>query len=272
MSPVLLTILDRAGETLGAGLPRVGAALVLGILGVLLARLIGRLLTRGLSAAGADGWGERAGIHDSLERLGAPRSLSKTAGRAARIALTVVAVLAALSLLGLGFLRESINEVVLFLPRLLVGLALVVAGAVIGTLARERADRLAAQLDIPGPVGRGVEVLIFAIFGLTALAQIGVSTSILTALGGILVAGAVLSAALAFGLGGREVARAVSSGRAVRGAFEVGQRIAVAGVRGEIVALDSAAAVVRTDAGTRVRIPHHMLLEEIVEVEGGAPG
>jgi small-conductance mechanosensitive channel len=58
---------------------------------------------------------------------------------------------------------------------------------------------------------------------------------------------------LALGLGGQEVARELSAGRCLGGAYEVGQTITVDGVRGEIVALERAATVLRSDDGCTVR-------------------
>ena len=54
------SILERAGDTLGDFLPQLLGALVLLVVGLLLARLVGWLVRRGLRAAGvddlADGW------------------------------------------------------------------------------------------------------------------------------------------------------------------------------------------------------------------------
>ena len=260
------TILDQAGESLGEGLPRIGAALILLVVGILLVRLLARLLVKGLRAAGLDEAAEGSGVHDALARVGLERSITRAIGTAVRVALTVVVVLAALSLLGLGFLQQAINQAVLLLPDLLVAAVLLLAGAVLGTLAKGLVDRAAFQMDLPGPLGRIAEVVIIAVFGITALAQIGVSTEILTLLAAILISGSVAGFALAFGLGGREVARAVSAGRVVRGSFEVGQTISVAGIRGRIEELESSATVLRTAEGSRVRIPNHVLLDSVVEV------
>lgn len=266
------SILDNAGESLGAGLPRIAAAVVLLVVGLVVVRVLARLLTKGLHGAGLDDLAERHGVHDALARLGFERSLSKAVGRAVRLALTITVVLAALSLTGLGFLRESINQGILFLPKLLVALALVLAGAVLATLARGRVERLAEQMDLPRELGRVAEVVILGVFGVTALRQVGVSTDVLTLLAAILLGATALAFALAFGLGNREVMRAVGAGRVVRSAFAVGQDVELAGHRGEVVALESSAMVLRTPAGTTVRIPNHLALESVVEVHsGGGP-
>lgn len=258
-------ILDQAARSLGEGLPRIAAALVLLLVGLLVARLVGRTLSRALDALGVDRFGERAGIHDSLERFGMRRSLSKLIGRIVRTGVTIVVVLAAVSLLGLSVLDDAINQAVFFLPRILTALVLLLAGIVIGTFAKGRADRVARQMDLPDVTGRVVELLVVAVFAVTAMTQLGVSTQVLTLLVGLLLGGVIAAFALAFGLGGREVARALSSGRFVRETYEVGTTIAVAGHRGEIIAVESSATVLRTSSGTTVRIPNHLLVESVVE-------
>jgi small-conductance mechanosensitive channel len=263
-------ILDPAGQALGSGLPRILGALVLLVVGLLIVRLAARLLTKGLLATDLDAAAERHGVHDALERLTLDRSLSTAVGTAVRAALSIVIVLAALSLTGLGFLRESLNQGVLLLPNLLVALALLLAGAVLATTVRRHVDRLAEQMDLPGPVGRLVEVVILVVFGVTALAQIGVSTTIMSTLSGLVVGAAALAFALAFGLGNREVARGVGAGRVLRSAYSPGQVISVAGVRGEIVALDGSAVVLRTAGGGTARVPNHLLLESVVEIAAPA--
>ncbi len=209
-------------------------------------------------------------MHDVLARVGIERPLSRLLGRIVRIALVVVVVLAAVSLIGLAALSSSLNAILLFLPQLFVAVALVVAGAVISQIVGDRVDRLATQMALAGPVGRVAQIAVFAIFFVTALGQVGISTELLTLLVAIVFVAGALTLALAFGLGSREVAREVSAGRYVGAAFQVGQTIEVAGVRGEIVALENAATVVRGEDGRTLRVPNHLLLDTVVTLDVGA--
>ncbi|MDQ6751143.1 MAG: mechanosensitive ion channel [Actinomycetota bacterium] len=266
----LAGVLDRAGEALGSFLPRLGGALVLLVVGVLVARLLGRLLTRGLRGAGIDELAERWGVHDVIARIGLERSLATLIGRAIRIAATLVVVFAALSLLGLQFLSQSLNQAVLVLPKVLIAAGLLLAGVVVAGLIRSRVDRLAYQLDLPIPLGQVAQVAVLAVFAVTAAAQIAISTLVLMVVLAILLAAAAATFALAFGLGGREVARALSAGRYIRGAYRVGQSISVGDVRGEITAIDSAFTVLATGSAETVRVPNDLLLSSIVTVHEAA--
>jgi small-conductance mechanosensitive channel len=265
---IVATILDQAGDQLGGFLPRVGGALLLLVIGVLLARVLARLLRRGLRMAGLDSTSERWGVADVLERAGLGRSLSHVLAVALRISLTVVVVFAALSLLGLQFLSQSLNEGVLFLPKILAALALVLIGVVLAGFVRERVDRTATQWDLPIPLGPVFQAVVIAIFIITAAAQLTVSIALLMVLVAILLAAVAAPFALAFGLGGRDVARSLSAGRYVRSAFSEGQVIRVDGIRGTVERIEPSATVLRTE-GETIRVPNHVLIDQTVVIEEG---
>lgn len=268
MTPVGVALLDQAGNQLGNFLPRLAGAIVLLIVGVLLARLIARLVAGGLRGVGLDSLAERVGIADVLERAGLGRALTGVLGTAIRWSVTVVVVFAALSLLGLQFLSESLNRGVLLLPAVLTAGALLLAGVVLAGFARERVNRLAYQLDLPGSLGQLAQVTVIAVFAVTAAAQIAISTVVLLILVAILLAGVTALLALAFGLGTQGLARELSAGRQVRSAFPLGQDISVAGTRGRVLAIESTSTVLDAGAGQTVRVPNHLLLESVVTVHG----
>jgi small-conductance mechanosensitive channel len=272
MTALHASILSQAGDSLGGFLPRLGGALVLLIVGWLAAWLVGRIVSKALVKLGGNDLAERWGVHDALERIGLERSLCKVAGNAVRITLRIVVVFAALSLLGLQFLSQSLNEAILFLPQILVALALLLAGVVLAGWVRDRVDRLAYQMDLPVPLGQLAYAAVIVIFVLTAAAQVALSTAFVALMVTIIVAAGASTLAIAFGLGGRDMARALSAGRYVRGAHQVGQTISVGDVRGEISAIDSTATVLRMADGDEVRVPNHLLLDQVVRVHSPGEG
>jgi small-conductance mechanosensitive channel len=263
------SVLDRARDSLGDFLPQLAGAFVLLVVGLLVARLVGRLVRRGLLAVGLDEFARRWGITDTLVQARLQPSLAALVGAAVRITLSVIAAFAALTLLGLELLSQSLNEAVLFLPNLLAALALLLAGVVLAGLARDRVDRFTYQMDFAVPLGQFAQISTLAIFALMAATQVGVSADILFIVIAILLAAAAGTFALAFGLGGREVARALNAGRFVRGAFQVGQTISVGQIRGTIVAIEPEATVIGTGDGL-VRVPNNLLLESMVTIHGTA--
>jgi small-conductance mechanosensitive channel len=263
---VIASVIERAGDQLGQFLPRLGGALLLLIVGLLVAILVGRIVRRALVRAGLDRFADRSGTSELLAQAGLGSSLAALVGTAVRLTIVVVVVFAAMTLLGLEFLSDSLNEGILFIPRLLTALALVLIGIVLAAFVRAWLERTSAQLDFPVAIGPVVQVLVIVLFGLCAAAQAGVTVAPLTAIAIVLLGAIAATLALAFGLGAREVARSLTSGRYARADFEVGQTIRVDDMRGEIVRIDGAATTLRTGE-EMIRIPNSILVERIVVVE-----
>ncbi|HEV3387421.1 MAG TPA: mechanosensitive ion channel domain-containing protein [Solirubrobacteraceae bacterium] len=266
MIPLATSVLGQAGQDLGAFIPRLGGAIALLLIGLLLTRLIARLLLRAMQAAGLDRLADHGGVTSVLQASGLGGSLAGVIARAIRIFLTIVVVFAALSLLGLQFLSVSLNQAILELPRLFIAAALVLAGAVVAGAARQRTDRLTYQLDFPVPLGQIVQVSILAIFAIIAAAEIGISTELLLILIGVLVAAVAGTFTLAFGLGSRDVARALSAGRYLRHDYRVGQEIGFGDVRGRITRIQSTGTMLDAGEGRSIRVPNHMLIESVVTI------
>jgi small-conductance mechanosensitive channel len=263
---IAASILGQAGQALGDFLPRLGGAVVLLLIGILLARLVSRLLIKILQRVKLDAFAERAGVSDVLQRAGLGRSLSSVVGGAIRIALTLIVIFAALSLLGLQFLSQSLNAAILVLPKLLIAAALILAGVVLGGFARDYTERLAGQMDFPVALGRVVQITVFAIFAIIAAAELSIDTTILLTVIAILLAGIAATLALAFGLGGREIARALSAGRYVRHDYTIGQEISFDEVRGRITAIETTSTLLDTSDGRVIRVPNHVLIQTVVTI------
>jgi small-conductance mechanosensitive channel len=265
------SVIDRAGEQLGDFLPRLGGALAVLVIGLLIAALLGRLVRAALERAGLDRLAERLGAGETLTRAGLGTSLSRLAGIAVRLSITVIAVFAALSLLGLEFLSDSLNEAVLYIPRLISAMFLVLVGLVLGALARVWVERTAAQMDFPIALGPVVQGTIVVLAVLCAAVQLGIAIGTVTTLLEIILAAVAATVALAFGLGGRELGRALSATRYARADFAVGQTVRVGELRGTITRIDSAATTL-SSGSERIRIPNNLLVEGVVIVEeGGEP-
>ncbi len=260
------SVFGQAGQALGGFLPRLGGALALLLIGLLLARLLCRVLIKLLQRLGLDALAERGGVSLVLERAGLGPSLARVIGRAIRIAVSLVVIFAALSLLGLQFLSQSLNQGVLVLPKLLIAAALVLAGVVLAGFARERVERLTNQLDFPIPLGGLAQITVLTIFGIIAAAQIAISVEVLLILIAILLAGGAGTFTLAFGLGGRDVARALSAGRYLRHDYTVGQEISFGDIRGRITSIEGTSTVLDTGNDQTVRVPNHLLMETVVTV------
>ncbi len=266
-----LNFIGTLSDSLGSFVPKLGAALAVLIVGLILARYICKAVAKALSAAGVDKLGERLGITDSFAKFGLGDSLSALVTKILRLMLTIVVVIIAVGLLGVSSLQQTVNEALLFIPRLIVAIAILALAVGIGGWARQRVDRLADQMDLKGPLGLLVEILVIVALGLVAAGQIGIPTQILVVMVAVALGGCALAAALAFGLGSVGVTRQISAGRYLGSVYRPGQRLRIGDVEGTVVSLDSTACVLQTDDGKTVRVPNHQVLESTVSVLSEGP-
>ncbi|WP_320669040.1 mechanosensitive ion channel family protein [Patulibacter defluvii] len=253
---------DRLLDALGTFVPRLAAALVILAAGWFLARILGAGTRRLLRRLGFDDLGEHYGVGPVLGRVGLAPSLAAAIGQVVRVAALLVVISAAISVLGVAVLSESLNAGVLFLPRVLAALVLVFVGVLLGAAVEPRARRLGDELDLPFPLGRALQVLIVAIFVLTAAAQVAISTELLLMLVAIVLAAVLATGTLAFGLGGRDAARAVTASRYLLGTVDEGDEIEVAGYRGVVRALEPTFVQIELPDGRLAHLPNHLLLTE----------
>ena len=76
MTPLATSIVGQAGRNLGGFLPHLGGAVALLVIGLLLTRLLARLLLRALQAAGVDRLADRGGVTAVLQTSGLGASLA----------------------------------------------------------------------------------------------------------------------------------------------------------------------------------------------------
>jgi hypothetical protein len=187
-------------------LPKLLAALLLLLVGFLLARLLRAGVRRGLEAMGFGRMAEKSGLEALVRQGGVDLSLAGIiAGTVYWLVLLVVAVSAANSL-GLDSVAGLANKVILYLPKVVVAILVLVFGTLFARVVNRIVFAWFNGAKFPGAlsISTGAEyaVQIFALF--LALEQLEIGTTLLTVAFTIVFGGLVLTLSLAFGLGGRD--------------------------------------------------------------------
>jgi small-conductance mechanosensitive channel len=219
----MLLALNNWGDKLENGftaifgfIPELIAALLILIIGYIVAKVVGNLLSRLLQRAGLDrtltsGQGGRY-----VSRL--TRSPSGLLGRVAFWAIFLGAISLAVTALGINALTDFVAAIFAYLPNVIAALLIfLVAGALaaaVGALvARTMGDTPTGKI-----VGSIAPLLIMAIAAFMILDQLKIAEDIVRITYLALMGGLALALALAFGLGGRDVAA-----RMLEGAYAKGQ-------------------------------------------------
>jgi small-conductance mechanosensitive channel len=260
---------DDLVGALGEFVPRLlGAAVVL-LLALLLALLLQRLVARFLQSLGLDGLFERTGAADALRRLGYGGGPSRLLGTVLFWGVMLTGVAGSLSVLGLSSLQATMQEIVDLSGRVLVALAILIAGTMSGWLAglvAREAER--AELRGANAFRRIVFATVAVIAALLAAAQLGLKTSVLIIIAVVVLSTIGLLTAFALGQGLALLSGNIAAGRYVQDGTALGDVISVEGIEGTVEELGYASITLRSEDGYLYRIPNRTLLENVVRKRG----
>ena len=235
-------------------LPSLLGAVALLLGGWLLARLLRALIRR---LARHFDWllGSRI-VTGALRRLGVDRPAAEVLSGLVFWAVILFFLTAATETLGLPVIATWIAGLSYYLPRVLVGLLILIAGLLAGSLAGEAVQRaaMAAGLAQAALLGQAAQLAILLIAVVTAVEQLGIDTAFLTATVTIVIAAVAGAAALAFALGARTHVANLLAAHYLRQVYRVGQTVRVGGFEGTLAEILPTAAVLETGDG-RVLVP-----------------
>lgn len=189
-------------------LGNVVGALIVFIIGLIVASGIGALVEKLVSLVRLDSALRSLGLEDYFERGNLKMNSGRFLGRLVYWFLVVVFLLAASDILNFFALSSFLREVVLYVPNVVVAALIMLAAVVVANVTRKvvRSSIKSARLHSAAFLGSLVWYAI-VIFGLlTSLSQLGIAVSIINALVTGFVAMLAIAGGLAFGLGGRDYA------------------------------------------------------------------
>jgi hypothetical protein len=207
-------LLETAREFLhqvAAFLPRLLLALVVVAIGWLLAKLARFAVEKGLRALNFTVLTERAGTDNFLHQAGMRGDTTTLFGLVAYWLVILATLMIAFNGLGLTYITDLIGRVVLFTPKVLVAMLVMIFGSYCARYVGGAVHAYCVDAQIPDAdmLGRIARYLIMIFVVMIALSQVEIGGDIVPRTFLIVLGGLVLAFALAFGLGGKEWAAAM---------------------------------------------------------------
>ena len=235
-------------------LPNILGAIALLIGGWLLARVLRFACVRIIS--GLDSLVRRYGMERLLIRVGLERPASELIGSIIYWLVFLVFFAAATETLGLPVIATWLGGVSTYLPRILVGVLILLGGFLAGSLAQDAITSAANAANIAYSVllGRLAYAAILLVAVVTGIDQIGIESRFLTLAIAIIVGSLVGAAALAFGLGARTAVSNIIASHYLRQIYKVGQLIKIGEAEGKISEITNTV-VILENSNTRLVVP-----------------
>jgi hypothetical protein len=222
MSPLLAvdvtTSLQQGLDSLFKFIPNLIGFLVILVVGYFVAKIVKRVVATLLDKVGLDDHLHSGQTGEYVERISPGASPSKLIGSIAFWFIFLFVLSAAIGALQIPAVTAFMNQVLAYLPNVIVAVLIfvvagVVAAAIAGVVAKTMGDTPTGKV-----VASVVPALVMGIAIFMILNQLKIAPEIVQITYTALIGALALGLALAFGLGGREVAAEM-----LRGAYQKGQ-------------------------------------------------
>ncbi len=263
---ILFSSLRELGLTVMSALPNIIGALILLLIGWLIARLARFVIRRVLRTKSLENvtrylnelrWVQRSEVKVDSARL------------IARFVYWVILLfffVAASETLGWTAVSQTLGDLLGYLPALLSAVIIAIVGLYIAQVVKNLilGTLLSLEMSSAKIISSFVFYIIAVFVILTALDQAGIDTTIITSNVTLILGAIMLTFAIAFALAAKDILRDILSSFYGRQNFKVGDLIKVNGMEGEIIRIDSISVVIKTPA-SEIVLPAHILISEKIE-------
>ncbi|MFH1315029.1 MAG: hypothetical protein ABIH67_01395 [Candidatus Uhrbacteria bacterium] len=215
--PTAIDIVQTAFADLWASLltflPLFLGAIVVFILGLIIAAVLKGVVVKVSNLLHLDDLAVKLDVKESFKKMGINLDIAGLLGWIVKWFVVVVALIAATDILGWSQLTSYLQEVVLYLPNVIIAVIILLVGVLLANFVNGvvKASVKAAKLhsaDFLAGISKWA-ILIFSF--MAAIAQLGIAQNLINILFTGFVAMLALAGGLAFGLGGKEYASSVLS-------------------------------------------------------------
>jgi hypothetical protein len=189
-------------------IPSLAGAIVILLVGWLLAKLLEAVVVRVLKAIKLDMVSDKAGIAKVLSQGEIRMSLSELLGAVVYWIVTLMVIATALNALNLTIAADLVSKLVEYVPNILGAIFILLAGAMVanfvGTMVRTAASNAGvANAKLLGQVTQTVLVIVAIVI---AIEQLKIASTLIVLAVNVILISIGIGAALAFGLGCKEIA------------------------------------------------------------------
>ncbi len=189
------------------GLPTFIGALVVLIVGILIASFLGKLAKKLVEYAQVDQLVGKTGL---MDQFGTKFSISSLIGWIVKWFFIITTLLAVVNILNIEQVTSFLEQVLLYIPNVIAAVIILALGLIAGNFIYhvvDRASRASAMSEAAVSAMSAIAKWAIVIFALmAALVQLGIASDLIRILFTGFVAMLALAGGLAFGLGGREKA------------------------------------------------------------------
>ena len=266
--------LSSALSSLFNAVPAIIGALVILIVFWIISGILGGLVRRILEKLRFDTILGRIGAEKYMQDAGVRVTPSAAFGSFIKWFIRILGISAAVSSLGLVQVSVFLNQILAYLPNVLVAVIILMLGVLIAQFVGRLVTSTASAAHFPnaGFVGKLAQYALLFFIGLIVLQQLQVGSAIVVGLWAAVSGGLALALAIAVGFGGRDAANSYLSSRLLSQDLKPGMIVALPnGLGGRILTIGAYYTTLATNDG-QVKVPNNQVMGNSLKVISAPTG
>ncbi len=260
---LLQNLIDQSIEFL----PNLIFAIIILLIGWIIAKLIARLTKKLLKVLKIDDFADRLNNIDIVQRANLRILPSSVISKIVYYVFILITFVVATDNLEVEAVTDLMTNLINYLPSLLSALVLFVIGLIVADIIRGIVLTTCQSLGIPSAkiISSIVFYFLFLSVTMSALDQAKISTDFINSSLTIIIAGIVGAFALGYGLASKKVMDNFLASFYIKKRFAVGDHITIDGVKGEIMEIDNSSFVLKTEK-SKIIFPLSKLAVNQIEI------
>ena len=251
-----------------AGVPKFCIALVIAIVGLIISKIVKRVIEKALLAINIDKIGEKLNEIEIVEKSNIKIKISTIVSKVVYYFLILFFMVAATDVLGMPAVSELVLSIFNLIPRLIVAMIVLIVGTLIADGLKGIAQTGLESLGIPSARMIANFVFYFMMINIiiSALTAAQINTEFLAQNISLLIGGIILAFAIGYGLASKTSMSNFLASYYSKGKFDVGDTVTLDGVSGKIVEMDKSSMIIVADSGNKIIFPLSQVSNSKIEI------
>jgi hypothetical protein len=250
-----------------SAIPNIIGAIVIAIIGIIIARLVSKVATTLLKKTGIDKLSEKISDIDIVQQSNIRISPSIVIGQLFYYVLLLIFLIAATEMLGMPALSQLISDIVNYVPNVISAMIVLIVGILIANILKKIVTATSKSIGILAynTIGNFVFYFVFITAVISALTQAKIDTDFVKNNLSIILGGGVAAFALGYGLASKDMMSNFLASFYSRRHFNIGDTIKINDTVGKILYVDNTC--VKMQAADRlIIIPLSKFMKEEVQI------
>jgi len=265
----IFTLLQDLLEQFLSVIPNVLGAIIVFVIGWMIAKLFERVIKRAMKVIGIDKLAAQLNDIEIVQKTNVKVVPSTLLSKLVYYFLLLIFSIVSAEILQVQPVSQLVLDILNYLPLVISAALVLMIGIVVAEALKNIVQTTTQSLGIPSAkiIASFVFYFILLISLVTALTQIGIDTNFLSTNLSVIIAGAVAAFAIGYGLASKDTMANYLASFYSKDRFIIGDVISVNGVKGEIIYMDNNSLTLQSE-NSKVIIPLSILSKGQVEIFG----